>query len=60
MRVYGMRTGIAISLSSSDRSRLAEIAAVGRLVTTQRMSSPSAVASILAETRRLHPHDLAP
>ena len=27
MRVYGMRTGIAISLSSSDRTRLAAIAA---------------------------------
>ena len=31
-----------------------------KLVTTQRMSSPSAVASIRAETRRLQPQDLAP
>ena len=34
--------------------------AARRLVTTQRMSSPSVVASILAEIRRLHSHDLAP
>lgn len=27
MRVYGMRTGIVISLSPSDRARLVEIAA---------------------------------
>jgi hypothetical protein len=32
---------------------------VRRLITTQRMSSPREVASILAATRRLHPHDFA-